>query len=57
MKAGEIDVETAFSILESAKQTEGDWITAFSFVYSKKDRAVHYCFDGYDERFEYKFPV
>jgi hypothetical protein len=57
LKSNEIDVEKAFLILDSVKQTEGDWITAFSMVYSKKNRAVYYCFNGnFDDRLEYKFP-
>lgn len=55
-KTSEMDVDTAFQILDSVKQTEGDWVTAFSMVYSKKHQAVSYCLNGnFNERFEYKF--
>jgi hypothetical protein len=56
LNSNEIDVEKAFYILESVKQTKGDWITAFSMVYSKKNRAVYYCLNGnFNDRLEYKF--
>lgn len=56
-KSSGMDVEKAFCLLDSVKQTEGDWITAFSMVYSKKERAVYYCFNGnFTDRCEYQFP-
>lgn len=52
-----IDVDAAFDILESAKQSDGEWVTALSMVYSRNARAVYYCLDGhFNERVEYKFP-
>lgn len=55
-KTSEINVDTAFDILESAKQNKGEWVTAFSMVYSKNAHAVYYCLDGnFDKRFDYKF--
>ena len=57
-KLNEINVEQAFDLLESAKQAEGEWVTALSIVYSKKINTVYYCFNGnFEERIEYKFPV
>ncbi|EKQ54476.1 MULTISPECIES: hypothetical protein [unclassified Clostridium] len=54
----ELNVETAFNILDSASQRNGEWVTAFSMVYSKKFNTVYYCFDGnFNERFEYKFSI
>lgn len=53
----DIDSENAFRILESVKQTKGEWITALSMVYSKKDRSVHYCLNGnFADRLKYQFP-
>ncbi len=57
-KANQVDIETAFSILDSVSQRNGEWVTAFSMVYSKNLRKVYYCFNGnFSERLEYKFPV
>ena len=55
-KAEKVNVETAFSILDSASQRNGEWITEFSMVYSKNLNTVYYCLNGnFNERFEYKF--
>lgn len=57
-KTSEMNVDTAFNMLESAKQSAGEWITALSMVYSKNDNVVYYCLDGnFNNRFEYKFPI
>lgn len=57
-EVNELDVDSAFKILDSVSQREGEWITDLSIVFSKKNSAVYYCFNGnYDERFEYKFFV
>lgn len=42
-KNSSLDVDTAFQILEAAKQCSGEWTTAFSMVYSQKEHAVYYC--------------
>ncbi|WP_310602014.1 hypothetical protein [Anaerosporobacter sp.] len=44
--ANDLDVAKAFEILEAAKQSEGEWLTAFSMVYSQKENAVYYCYNG-----------
>ncbi|MBD7912505.1 hypothetical protein [Clostridium cibarium] len=55
-KAEQVNVETAFSILDSVSQRNGEWITTFSMVYSKNLNTVYYCLNGdFNERFEYKF--
>lgn len=57
-KTKQIDVETAFSALDTVSQRNGEWVTAFSMVYSKNLRTVYYCFNGnFNERAEYKFSV
>lgn len=54
----QLNIETAFNILDSSSQRNGEWVTALSMVYSKNSRTVYYCFDGnFSERFEYRFPV
>jgi len=56
-KVSEISVDEAFRILELAKQSDNEWITAFSMVYSKHANAVYYCVDGdFSKKYEYKFP-
>ena len=45
-KATYLDVARAFEILEAVKQSEGEWQTAFSMVYSQKENAVYYCYNG-----------
>ncbi len=42
----ELDVAEAFKILEAVKQSHGEWLTAFSMVYTQKENAVYYCHDG-----------
>jgi hypothetical protein len=44
--SAELSVEHAFEILDAVKQTQGEWRTAFSFVYSRNQAAVTYCVDG-----------
>lgn len=44
--ADNLDVKGAFKILESVMQKNGEWKTAVSIVYSKKEQAVYYCIDG-----------
>jgi hypothetical protein len=41
-----MDVEKAFAILERVKQSESEWSTAFSMVYSQKESSVYYCRNG-----------
>lgn len=38
-----ISVKEAFEILNAVKQSEGEWITAFSMVYDKAKETVYYC--------------
>jgi hypothetical protein len=45
-KAGNLDVNGAFEILEAVSQRDGEWETAFSMVYSHREGSVYYCFDG-----------
>ncbi|WP_027622909.1 hypothetical protein [Clostridium lundense] len=45
-KSNNLDVDTAFQILEALKQNSDQWKTSFSMVYSQKDNAVYYCVDG-----------
>ena len=55
-KADKVDIEKAFSILESTCQRNSEWTTAFSMVYSKNLNTVYYCLNGnFNKRFEYKF--
>ena len=54
----QLNIETAFNLLDSASQRNGEWNTEFSMVYSKKHHTVYYCLNGnFNERFEYKFPI
>jgi hypothetical protein len=54
----QLNVETAFNILDSASQRNGEWVTTFSMVYSKNSRTVYYCLNGnFSERFEFKFSM
>ncbi len=54
--ANELDVDSAFEILDRVKQREGEWITELSLVFSKNNKTVYYCLNGnYDERFEFTF--
>ncbi len=36
-------VQDAFAVLKAVQQTQGDWITEFSLVYSARENAVYYC--------------
>jgi hypothetical protein len=45
-KASHLDVIRAFEILEATKQSKGEWLTAFSMVYSQKENTVYYCYNG-----------
>ncbi|WP_238860605.1 hypothetical protein [Clostridium sp. YIM B02569] len=57
-KTKQVNVETAFTILDTVSQRNGEWITAFSMVYSKNLHTVYYSLNGnFNERFEYKFSV
>ncbi len=40
-----IDVKMAFNILEAVKQSDGEWVTVLSMVYSQKENTVYYCLD------------
>jgi hypothetical protein len=54
--AKQVDIEKAFNILDLVSQRRGEWITAFSMVYSRNSNTVYYCFDAdFNKRFEYKF--
>lgn len=54
--SGKLDVDSAFKILESAKQNNEEWKTDFSMVYSEKEHSVYYCLNGnFNERFKYVF--
>jgi hypothetical protein len=56
--AKQLNIDSAFNILDSVSQRDGEWITALSMVYSKNSRTVYYCLNGnFSERFEYNFPV
>lgn len=45
-KESNFDVIGAFKILETTKQSSGDWMTTFSMVYSQKENTVYYCYNG-----------
>lgn len=45
-KSNNLDVGTAFQVLEAVKQSKGEWTTSFSMVYSQKENAVYYCLNG-----------
>lgn len=52
----ELDIDSAFKILESAKQNNEEWKTDFSMVYSEKEHSVYYCLNGnFNERYKYEF--
>lgn len=40
-----LSVNNAFKVLNEVKQTQGDWITDFSMVYSANENAVYYCYN------------
>lgn len=55
-KAKQVNVEQAFSILDTVSQRNGEWATAISMVYSKNLNTVYYCLNGsFNERFEFMF--
>ncbi len=57
-KVDDLDVNDAFKILEATIQKDGEWNTEFSMVYSSKERAVYYCFNGdFGKIHEYSFKV
>lgn len=41
-----LDVSTAFQVLDAVKQTSGEWTTCFSMVFSQNEKAVYYCLNG-----------
>ncbi len=45
-KCNSMSVDSAFQILEAVRQSAGEWQTAFSMVYSQKENAVYYCYNG-----------
>lgn len=47
-----LNVEKAFDVLAKAFQKEGEWVTELSFVYSKEENKVYYCFNGNIENIE-----
>ncbi len=54
--SSELDIASAFKILESVSQKSGEWITELSMVYSKNNKTVYYCYnDKYDDIEEYRF--
>ncbi len=58
-KVNELSVDRAFEILEMASQTEGEWITAFSMVFSLQEHKVFYCHNrNFSERsiFDFNLP-
>lgn len=54
--ADDLDVDGAFKILEAVMQRDGEWTTAFSFVYSQREQAVYYCYNGdFEKILQYSF--
>lgn len=54
----ELDIDSAFKILESVKQNNEEWKTDFTLVYSEKEHSVYYCLNGnFNERFKYEFQL
>jgi hypothetical protein len=43
--ASHLDVMQAFEILKATNQSKGEWLTAFSMVYSQKENTVYYCYN------------
>lgn len=41
----DINIKKAFEILESVKQSDGEWSTTFSMVYDRNQKTVYYCYD------------
>lgn len=51
-----LDVTGAFKILEAVMQKDGEWNTAFSFVYSQREQVVYYCNnDDFKKILQYSF--
>jgi len=51
----DFSVQDGLSLLKEAKQ-EGQWATRVSFVYSKNENAVYYCFNNeFDKVFKHQF--
>jgi hypothetical protein len=49
-------VKEAFRVLKAVNQTEGDWITDFSMVYTANENAVYYCYNhNFDRILKYNF--
>lgn len=52
----DLDIEEAFEILRTVKQSEGEWKTDFSMVYSQKENAVYYCLHSdFENILKYQF--
>ncbi|MBN1500488.1 MAG: hypothetical protein JW982_10040 [Spirochaetes bacterium] len=52
----EMDVDSAFEILKSVSQTDGEWKTDLSMVFSKKQSKVYYCLNNdFSRMFEFDF--
>lgn len=48
-------IKEAFELLDSVHQTDENWTTEFSFVYSYNENKVYYCYDHkFDEIKEYQ---
>lgn len=45
-ESDDLSVADAFRILDATAQKDGEWTTAFSMVYSHKERTVYYCIDS-----------
>lgn len=52
----DLDIESAFKILNLASQRSGEWITSFSLVFSKNHKTVYYCLNGnFNDISEFRF--
>jgi hypothetical protein len=55
-ESDDLDVDGAFKILEAVMQRDCEWNTAFSMVYSQRERAVYYCYNGdFEKILQYSF--
>jgi len=55
-KADEINIDSAFEILQEVSQKEGEWMTEFSMVFSKNKGKLYYCQNrNFENRYEYDF--
>lgn len=53
----DLNQTNAFEILQNALQTDGEWKTELSIVFSKKEGKVYYCLKGdINKLCEYTFP-